>query len=240
MIQPTSTLREIALANPATIRVFERHHLDYCCGGRRPLAEVCAEQSLDQTSLLDELNNVGREKPRFDAEQATLTELIGYILTTHHAWVRAELPRLQQMAAKVTAKHGPQHPELLQMLPMVQKLASEMLDHMAKEEQVLFPYVQGLELAQQGQSELPHACFPTVAYPIRAMEFEHEAAGALMEQFRALTRGYTLPADACPTLAGLYAGLEDYEHDLHRHAHLENSLLFPRALELESKTAVIQ
>ena len=240
MIQPTSTLREIALANPATIRVFERHNLDYCCGGRRALSLVCAEQKLDLDELVRELNSTGREQSRFDPEKATLTELATYIVNTHHAWVRAELPRLLEMAAKVTAKHGPQHAELKQMLPLVQKLSSEMLDHMAKEEQILFPYVQALEKVQSGEGDLPHACFPTVAYPIRAMEFEHEAAGALMEEFRALTRGYTLPADTCPTLAGLYAGLEDYERDLHRHAHLENNLLFPRAIELESKTVAVQ
>lgn len=240
MIQPTSTLREIALANPATIRVFERHNLDYCCGGRRALSLVCAEQKLDLDELVQELNNTGCERSSFDPEKAPLTELATYIVNTHHAWVRAELPRLLEMAAKVTAKHGPRHAELQQMLPLVQRLSSEMLDHMAKEEQILFPYVQALEKVQSGEGDLPHACFPTVAYPIRAMEFEHEAAGALMEEFRALTRGYMLPADACPTLAGLYAGLEDYERDLHRHAHLENNLLFPRAIELESKTVAVQ
>jgi regulator of cell morphogenesis and NO signaling len=240
MIAAPSTLRSIALEEPATIRVFESFHLDYCCGGNRPLAEACAEKGLDVETVLAALTgSVGQEAAAADFSQATPVALIRHIVSTHHAYVRAELPRLLPMAGKAAAKHGPNHPELIQVEKQLQQLAGELLAHLDKEEIILFPHIEALAAMRDGGAA-PHACFPTVESPIQAMVHEHEAAGALLEQMRAGTKGFQPPVDTCPTVAGLYHGLDDFERDLHRHVHLENNLLFPRAIALEKETLAVR
>jgi len=232
-----STLRSIALEQPATIRVFESFHLDYCCGGNRPLAAACAEKGLDLQTVLTALAaatgaNDGAAK---DFSKATLTELIRHIVETHHAYVRDELPRLLSMAEKVARKHGPVHPEFTQVERQLQQLAGELTAHLEKEEAILFPYIVAMEASRTNAGSAPHACFGTVGSPIQMMINEHEAAGALLENMRTSTQGFTPPSDACPTLVGLLHGVDAFEKDLHRHVHLENNLLFPQAIALESE-----
>jgi len=232
-----STLRSIALEQPATIRVFESFHLDYCCGGNRPLAAACAEKGLDLETMLTALaaaTSVG-ETAAQDFSKSTLTELICHIVATHHAYVRNELPRLLPMAEKVAGKHGPVHPEFVQIERQLQQLATELTMHLQKEELILFPYIEALEASRNNSGKAPHACFDTVESPIQMMVNEHEAAGALLENMRTSTQGFTPPAGACPTLVGFLHGLDAFEKDLHRHVHLENNLLFPRAIALESE-----
>jgi regulator of cell morphogenesis and NO signaling len=237
-----STLRSIALEQPATIRIFERYNLDYCCGGNRPLAEACAQKGIDAEAVLTALNEATAnvETAAQDFTQATSTELIRHIVSTHHAYVRSELPRLLPMAERCATKHGPAHPEILRVDQLLCVLADELTFHLNKEERILFPYIEALELNSKGQGPVPHACFATVESPIQAMVNEHEAAGALLEEMRAATTGFTPPAGTCPTLAGLYHGLEAFERDLHRHVHLENNLLFPHAIALEKAVLVAQ
>lgn len=241
MIHPESTLRSIALEQPATIRVFERFHLDYCCGGNRPLAQVCAEKGIAAELVLAALAEATRDAaPVEDFAQASLAALIRHIVETHHAYVRSELPRLQPMAERVAAKHGPAHPEVVSIEAQLRQLADELLFHLNKEERILFPYIQALEKSRNESSAVPSACFGTVESPIQAMINEHEAAGSLLEQMRAASGGFTAPAGACPTFIGLYHGLDAFERDLHRHVHLENNLLFPRAIALEKEVMVAQ
>jgi regulator of cell morphogenesis and NO signaling len=236
MLQTQTTLRSIALAQPATIRVFERFHLDYCCGGNRPLAEACAQKGLALETVLAALAEATRSaEPARDFAQATSTELIEHIVQTHHAYVRAELPRLLPMAGKVAAKHGPTHPEYIQIEAQLRQLASELNNHLSKEEIILFPYIEALEKSHSGVGSTPHACFPTVQSPIQAMMSEHEAAGALLDEMRTSTQGFTPPEGACPTLVGLLDGIDAFEKDLHRHVHLENNLLFPMAIAMEKE-----
>jgi regulator of cell morphogenesis and NO signaling len=239
MPQTQSTLRSIALEQPATIRVFERFHLDYCCGGNRPLAAACAEKGLDPETVLAALEEATTSaEPARDFVQATPTELIRHIVQTHHAYVRAELPRLLPMARKVAAKHGPLHPEYLQIERQLRQLETELINHLSKEEIVLFPYIEALEKSRGGNGPVPHACFPTVESPIKAMMNEHESAGSLLDEMRTSTQGFTPPAEACPTLVGLLDGIDDFEKDLHRHVHLENNLLFPLAIAMEKDVLV--
>jgi regulator of cell morphogenesis and NO signaling len=235
MLTTETTLRAIALEDPATIRIFERYHLDYCCGGRRPLAEACAEKDLDATEVLAALEQATlvSDAAERDFTQATPTELVRHIVLTHHAFVRNELPRLLPLAEKVAAKHGPTHPEYFRVESNLRQLGSELIHHLAKEEMILFPYIEALEASRNGTGSAPHACFATVESPIQAMLHEHEAAGALLEEMRAATNDFTPPTDACPTLAGLLHGINDFERDLHRHIHLENNLLFPLAIQME-------
>ena len=239
MTTPLSTLRSIALAQPATIRVFERFHLDYCCGGNRPLSEACAQKGIDTDEVLAALADATRvPEPAGDFTQATLSELMRHIVQTHHAYVRSELPRLLPLAVRVAAKHGPNHPEVVPMERQLRQLADELTFHLNKEEKILFPYIEALEQSRKGGGAPPKACFATVESPIQSMLQEHEADGALLDGMRTASSNFAPPAGACPTFVGLYDGLDAFEKDLHRHVHLENNLLFPRAIALEAEMLV--
>ena len=156
------------------------------------------------------------------------------MLFRSHSYIRQEAPRLNALLVKLVGKHREGHPELVTIQEIFAALAQELHAHLLKEEQVLFPYLQRMELAAGQGSELPSACFDSVGTPIARMLAEHDDAGALLSRMRSLSNNYQAPADACPTYLGLYRGLEDFERDLHRHIHLENNILFPRAVRMES------
>jgi len=148
--------------------------------------------------------------------------------------VKSELPRIDQLAKKVLNAHGPNHPELVHLNTVVQNLSQELMQHMMKEEGILFPYIEQLERAVAGGGPKPHGCFGTVQSPIAMMVYEHDSAGELLAEIRRLTADFTTPADACPTFHAFYNALKDFEADLHQHIHLENNILFPRAIDLEA------
>ena len=233
----TKTIREIALEAPLTTRVFEEYKIDFCCGGRVPFAEACEKAGVDPAIMMSKLEAVvdtARAEGVVAGDQRSPSELIDFIVSTHHAFTRDEFSRLLPLMYKVATKHGENHPELLEMQKLFQELANDLMPHMQKEEMVLFPYIRKTEAAQAG-SPLPFAPFGTVEHPVRMMMFEHETAGDILRQLRALSADYTAPEGACPSFKGLYAGIEDLERDLHRHIHLENNILFPQAIELENK-----
>lgn len=241
MIDSAATLRSIALEQPATIRVFERFHLDYCCGGNRLLAEACAEKGIAMDEVVAALAQAtGTETGEQNFAQATLTALIQHIVHTHHAYVRSELPQLQSMAERVAAKHGPTHPECTSIQRHLEQLAEELIFHLNKEERILFPYIEGLERSRDEYAATPSACFGSVEGPIQVMINEHEGAATLLGEMRAATHGFVPWPEACPTTVGLYHGLDAFESDLHRHVHLENNLLFPRAIALEHEVLAAQ
>lgn len=236
-----TTLRAIALEHPATIRVFEQFHMDYCCGGNRPLGEVCAEKCIAAQVVLDALAEAVQSEPvAEDFTQASPAQLIRHIVQTHHAYVRSELPRLQAMADRVASKHGLLHPEATLIQRNLAQLDEELIFHLNKEERILFPYIEGLERSREDHTALPSACFNSLESPIQAMIHEHEGAASLLEEMRAATRGFVAWPGACPTTGGLYYGLKAFESDLHRHVHLENNLLFPRAIALEQQLLAAQ
>jgi len=211
---------QIAAAHPLATRVFARHQIDFCCGGGRPLGEVCAQKGLDTDAVLDE---IGRElatsngsEERWD--EAPLADLITHILAAYHRPLAEELPRLEAMARKVLDVHRDKDPERLpELLTVLLGLRSELEDHMMKEEQILFPMI------MHGQGF-------TADGPIEMMLHEHEVAASALRRLRALTDGYEAPAEACNTWRALWHGLGALEESLHRHIHLENNILFPRAL----------
>lgn len=234
-------LRTIALEHPATIPVFEHYELDYCCGGNRPLAEACAEKSLASEVVLAALGEAIHRAPAAeDLTGASLGATIRHIVETHHDYIRRELPRLEEMADRVMAKHSPLHPEASFLQRNLGQLAGELLFHLDKEERILFPYIEALERSSKEGAALPHACFGSVESPIRQMIAEHEGAASLLEEMREATRGFTPWPGACPTTGGLYYGLKEFEADLHRHVHLETNLLFPRAVALEQELLPVQ
>lgn len=231
IITAESTVADIATLAPATIAVFQRHQIDFCCGGKAPLGEVCAERRLDTGALLAELEAVvSPQDDRPSWADATLTALVAHIQRRYHEQLRQELPRLEAMVAKVASRHGQHLPEVL--LPLQQTFLSlqrELLEHMRREDAVLFPLIVALEAGRPLQN--PQAA-RWIGAPIAAMEAEHEQAGEALQTMRDLTAGYTPPDWACPTFRGLYYGLSQLEADMHVHVHLENHILFPRAATL--------
>ena len=175
MIHSADTLRSIALEQPATIRVFERFHLDYCCGGKRPLGEACAQKGVATEEVVAALADAASTAPaEEDFSQATATELIQHIVHTHHAYVRSELPHnCRSMAERVAAKHGPTHPECTSIQRNLEQLAEELIFHLNKEERILFPYIEGLERSRDENAATPSACFGSVEGPIQVMINEH-------------------------------------------------------------------
>ncbi len=226
-VSPETHVAAIARQHPATIMVFERHRIDFCCGGKRPLAEACAELGLEETRVLAELEAAAAgPQPERDWSDADPIELVGHIVARYHQTLRRDLPVLQQLAAKVAERHGGGTPALVTVRDLVERLAAEMTSHMAKEETVLFPLI--VRLAGDGGYAPP---LPLDA-PVRAMEHEHDEVAAMLRELRALTGGFAPPAAACNSFRGLYAMLADLEADTHAHIHLENNVLFPRAEEL--------
>jgi regulator of cell morphogenesis and NO signaling len=223
---------DIAVGDPGTIRVFQRHQIDFCCGGRIPLEEACTSRGLDASSVLAELRAVGA--PQSDGpnwSMVPLTALIAHIQTRYHEHLRVELPRLHGMVLKVVSRHGARLPEtLLPLRDTFEALQTDLLNHMHKEDAILFPAITYAEEAI-GEGGVP-VPIPWIEQPIDVMEREHDEAGQALETMRRLTDDYTPPDDACPTFRGLYHGLAELESDMHVHVHLENHVLFPRAIEM--------
>jgi regulator of cell morphogenesis and NO signaling len=238
-ITAQTQVSEIVVHNPATTRVFHRHGIDFCCGGRRPLGEVCAELRLDVGEIQREIATAvpGAADER-DWSAEPLTAIVEHVLARYHRPLQEELPRLAAMAQKVDRAHGAKHPDMIPpLLARLSELADDLESHMVKEERVLFPYIVALEEAATEGSALPHSLFGMVAHPIAALEAEHDEAGRLLAEMNRLTGGYRLPEGACNTFRALFHGLSELEREMHLHVHLENNVLFPRAAEMERRLA---
>ena len=237
-IEATQTVGELAAALPGATREFEKLGIDYCCGGSRTLGEACAEAKITVEQALSRLQQgltAAQPKAGRDWQKETLADLISHINNTHHVFVRQECPRIDALAGKVLSVHGKNHPELLKVCNLFSGLASELSVHLMKEEQILFPYVLRLEEAAAAGEPAPPAMFGTVVNPVRMMMQEHDGAGETLKQLRVVTKDYALPADACASYAELYKALAGFEADLHQHIHLENNILFPRAVTMEGR-----
>ena len=228
MIDTNACVRDFAVKHPMTLRVFEKYGVDYCCGGGDTLAKAAIEKGVDLDALFGDLRDAisqpaAAEGPERDWTGAPLAELADYIVARHHTFVKTEVPRLDLYVQAVVQAHGPRHGDVLQPLQRnFQTLKTEVEAHLASEEDTGFPGIKRLNGSPAGEE---------LAAWIRQTVSEHEALGALLDDTRKLTSNYALPADACPTFTGLYAGLQAVKKDLHRHIHLENNLLFPQALE---------
>ena len=230
-------VRDLAIEQPSSVRIFERFGIDYCCGGRKPLEQVCAEQNISLSQLLAQLAEAEDRSPQPVEPWTTrpLAELVEHIVAECHGSTRIELERLTVLSNKVNNRHGANHPELAQIQSLVQRIVDEMTPHMDKEERVLFPYIISLETAAQTGAAKPYAFFGSVSNPIASMMADHDLVGAALASIRGLTNNFELPDGACPTYHALYTTLLDFETLTHRHVHLENNVLFPRAIELAGK-----
>jgi regulator of cell morphogenesis and NO signaling len=222
----TRTVGELVAERPGRSRVFQNFGIDFCCQGARTLREACERKNVPADSVVEQLEAELADKQPITENPAELpiAELAAYIVEKHHGFLWHELPRLHAMAARVAQVHGGHTPSLIEVFDVFQGLEREMVDHMKKEERILFPTIIAMSLNE----ELPVA----LDEPIQCMMHEHESSGQALSLLRDLTHGFVPPPEACNTYRALFAGLQDLEEDLHRHIHLENAVLFPLAQAL--------
>ena len=221
---------------PQTIPVFEKFGIDYCCGGNRPLDEACAAANLNLGQVLQALETALAQPVRpsdRELRSGSLAELIAHIVRTHHVFVRTQVPEIQSLIEKVYTKHGANHPELATIRNVYRGLGEELMAHLMKEENILFPYIERMEESVIQHEPILPPPFGTVANPVRMMEHEHDNAGIALRSLRETSQNFTPPPDACTSFRALYTAIENFEKDLHQHIHLENNVLFPKALEME-------
>ncbi len=232
------TIGELVAEDYRKAEVFKKYGIDFCCGGKKSVKEVCEKKGIDFATLEKELLqteggscSIGGEN--FNAWQ--LEKLIDYIIEKHHTYVNRSLPLLLEYSQKVATVHGNSNPETVKIAGLVSQLADEMYQHMMKEERVLFPYIKELEKTLTSGGHPAQPPFGTVKNPVAMMEAEHEQAGELLRQIGILSNNFTPPEHACNTYRVEYFKLKEFEDDLHRHVHLENNILFPKAVEMEGR-----
>jgi regulator of cell morphogenesis and NO signaling len=220
------TVGEIVAGNPSQARIFQAFGIDFCCQGGRTLKEACTLKGLAVETVIEQLDGPLAKATEAQENPALLApvELIRHIVETHHAYLRSELPRIQAMSERVAKVHGGHTPSLVEVYRIHCCMADELASHMRKEEEILFPAITAL--CSGGGNNLP------LDGPVACMLQEHDDARAALAELRELTHGFSPPAEACNTYRALFAGLAELEEDLHRHIHLENSVLFPAAMAL--------
>jgi len=233
------TVGELAAEVPASIRIFEAWKIDYCCGGRTPLTDACAAIGKTVDTFIAELSRAAAvpDASARDWTKDSLSSMSAQIVAMYHDYTREELQTVIPIAEKVLSVHGERRPELAEVVTLVRDLAGDMIPHMLKEEQVLFPYVSQLEVAIAGNRPAPTPFFGTVRNPVRMMMVEHDRVGELLASLRGVTDEYSLPDGACFSYRELYRRLEELEVRTHEHIHIENNLYFPRAVAMEEQEA---
>lgn len=229
-------VKDIALSNPAARQILEDAGVDYCCGGGKSLQEACLHTNVPAEEILNRLRENSKHVDASETNwiSAPLSDLTGHIRAKHHGYTREAIPRVGQLLERVQARHGRNHPEIGGIQELFTKVGQEMIAHMQKEEMVLFPYIEALEKSAQGNRQLETPFFQTVRNPVQTMMTEHDHAGELVKLIRKASADYTPPMDACTSYKALYQNLREFEADLHKHVHLENNILFPRAVALET------
>ena len=238
MSTSTQSIREIVQTQPSAARVFERFEIDLCTQADNSLDSACAELQLSVDQVLEKLANADAlEHGNSFANPDTLSmeRLIQHIVRVHHQCVRQELPRLAEMAQRLADKRSDRAPELKKVAELIDELRTDMFAHIQKEENVLFPFIAQMDQESIVAYPAAHACFRSVSHPIFMMEQEHESANRIMAELHSLTGGFATPEWACATHIAFFAGLSEFEADLKQHVHLENDVLFPRAMELEAE-----
>lgn len=242
LVDTTIIVRDLAVTLPGATRVLEQLGIDYCCGGGRSLQDACERSGVSLELVLARLDaaadDADTNQGQRDWQHESLTALSAFIIDTHHFFTKQELARIEALLDKVCARHGQTHEALLLLRNVFQELKNDLIPHMLKEEQVLFPYLARLEDALSEQRAVVPPFFGTVQNPVRKMAAEHDSAGELLAEMRDLTNGYAVPETACNSFRALYQALQELEADLHQHIHLENNILFPRAIALENAAGV--
>lgn len=227
------TVADFVTENIKTAHIFKKHGIDFCCGGGISIAKACTKHNVDQELLERELLEVDKTIDRsHNYDQWDISFLIDHIINVHHTYVNESLPIISEYANKVAKVHGQHYTEVVEVNKLFHEVANELLSHLQKEEQVLFPFIKQLAQAETTEVSSP---FGSVNNPIGMMEHEHEGAGNIFKEIARLTNDYTPPPEACNTFRALYSKLEEFEQDLHLHIHLENNILHPKAIALEKQ-----
>jgi regulator of cell morphogenesis and NO signaling len=229
------TLGQIAAKDLRKAEVFKKYGLDFCCGGKKTVKQACLDKGIDATKVEYELQQVDKNSGArpMPYDEWSVDFLADYIVNTHHSYVKKSLPEIRGYAFKVAQVHGALHPELFSIRQLVEKIFAEFSEHLRKEEEILFPFIKKLAASAPSQGTENSCQVSTIQSPITVMETEHEMAGKDLEEIRVLSNNYSLPEDACASYSLLFRMLDEFENDLHIHVHLENNILFPKALALE-------
>ena len=230
------TIGEMVTKDYRKAQIFKKLGIDFCCGGKKTLSEISRKKGISVEAIQAELEtlNSTEDSGELNFDQWDLDFLTDYVINMHHRYCRESIPFISEMANKVARVHGAYHPELVQVAEVFARIAQDLSLHMVKEEKILFPFIKDLVFAKKTNSKLTEQAVGQESNPIRVMEMEHEQVGEDLSEIRELTANYTLPVDACNSYTILFKKLEEFENDLHKHVHLENNILFPKAIQLES------
>lgn len=232
------TIGQMVATDYRMAAIFKKYQIDFCCNGNRTINEVCAQQAIDKVKLEQDLSNLSTQsqanEEQINFKYWPLDLLVDYIEKKHHRYVREQLPAIHQYLNKIVNVHGKQHPELAEVNALFEACSNDLLNHMKKEEMILFPFIKNLSDAKTQASLLKPTPFGTIENPIQMMMHEHDTEGDRFRKISALTHNYQAPADACQTYKITFALLKEFEDDLHQHIHLENNILFPAAVTLEN------
>lgn len=226
---------DLVTENINNAHVFKKYGIDFCCGGGISVQRACDKHDVDISQITDELNANNEAKQHFNYTDWDLSFLSKHIENVHHKYVEENIPILKQYTDKVAKVHGDHSPELHKIKSIFENTAAELTAHLKKEELILFPFIEKMEKADQENKEIGKPHFGTVDNPINMMEDEHESAGNAFKEIARLSNQYQPPEYACNTYRALYHKLNEFEQDLHLHIHLENNILFPKAIQLEKK-----
>lgn len=232
----SSLIKDIVASNFKTAAIFERYGIDFCCKGNRTLETACTEKGVVLKDITEEIASVYSmiDESGNNYNEWELDYLIMYIVNTHHKYLVRAIPEMSRHVEKIASVHGNKHSYLKELETHFNTISRELLDHMQKEELVLFPLIKSMVEARRADNKVIKNPL-SVKNPIRVMEKEHDGAGSILENMRTITNNYELPADACNTFMVTYKELEAFEKDLHKHVFLENSILFPKAIQLEER-----
>jgi regulator of cell morphogenesis and NO signaling len=236
----TSKIGEIVVEDYRTASVFKKYKIDFCCNGGRSLEEACATKKMDATKLLEELQSVNKTatSETIDFNSWDLDLLIDYIEKKHHRYVNENIPVLLQYLDKLCKVHGTQHPELYTIYNEFKECADALTAHMKKEELILFPFIKKMVKHTVLHQTIDSPSFSTVENPIQIMLREHDTEGERFRRIAEVSNDYTPPADACNTYRVAFHLLKAFEEDLHNHIHLENNILFPKAIKMEKNLMI--
>ena len=231
------TIGDLVAKDFRTAAVFSKYGIDFCCKGNRTIEEACEKKGMNFSQIEKEVNSVLATKSEgaIDFKSWPTDLLIDYIEKTHHRYVEEKSTVLVAFLDKLSKVHGHNHPELFEIKELFDGCAGELAQHMKKEELILFPFIKKMETAIRTNQLIEQPHFGTVENPITIMKHEHENEGDRFVKIAELTNNYTPPADACNTYKVTFAMLQEFEQDLHKHIHLENNILFPKAIEMQSK-----
>lgn len=234
-----TTLADIVTQNLAAAAIFDKYGLDFSCKGKKTLKVACAEKNINFEKVEKELEKLMHEKAAKNKpihfNEIALDDLMEYIVSKHHNYVKQALPMLYTHTQKVAQMHSENHPETIEIAYYFAEIKKDLEQHLRKEEYILFPYIKNMVAAKKNINKESLSLTTLINNPIKVMENEHEKVGTLLASMKKLSKNYTLPSDACTTFQLTYSELKEFEEDLHQHMHLENNILFPKAILLEQE-----